>query len=316
MIYFLFLTLFLLGCPSLTLRGDGLKIPFKKGSVSFDLLRIEYPGSLSERQRFFDEIYHKIVRVVEENRKITLMLDDDFFYDMESVEKNGLLVGEGFLEMAASEMGKKDREMLCFHAGVKNRKMKVRELLNLQIKTLLKIADREGEFDESKTYVERDKEEIIDLIKKRRRLLLKMMKNSSSHINLVAQISDPYLKIEDKKVPKGYYSKRIELSKNNLSVKAPPFCDGVAVGNLPVEKLESILSGDIDLGVNSYILLNEKYQGYIFLGEKRVIFLVGGEEEIFSFSGHKCLIGVRGVELDKLAVEDGENILNDVMPKG
>ena len=311
--YLIFLTL--VGCYGIKLRKDGVKVPFSSHETTLNIYHISYPKNLKDKQLFFLEIYNEFFDILEQKRRLTILIDDSFFKDMAEIEMGEMLEEEKFLEMPASELDEKNRETLLEYGGhSRDKKYKVKELLSIQIKHLLDMAGKGDQFDPKKSYMERDKEEMLNLIRAKRKNLSKIVKSSEGNLEFFSLIESPYSKDSKSVAPNSYYQKRVEKSaKESLNLTKPDVCKSVVVKNLSNKDEDKIADDRKKVDINNMVIWSSKYKGYRLMKGGNLIFFAAGDEVLNTFSKYSVEINIIEAELTDLGQLSSDILLADMM---
>lgn len=312
---FLFL---LFSCKTFVLKKDISDIPFKakEGKYHINVFKLEYPKSLSEKINFLNSFYDFLKTIVTDKKRISLALNEDFINDFIYIEKNGLLKDESFISKAASDLDSSEKEALLKILNKEIKEYKSQELLNFQVEALYKILRREDLFEAKRSYTELNKERALDNLRAIRTRVVKAIK--SSMIELIIVIDNLYSKNEyNTAYKKYYYSKNVSLF-NNISFsnnfnKYKKY-GTILFKNIKKKDLTEILSSEVDLGLDYYIVEND-YSGYKYLTNGRIIFFVGGEHPVNTSKGYEVMINVKEYKIEELKDIESQFIIKDLFIK-
>ncbi|BDU50160.1 hypothetical protein [Haliovirga abyssi] len=291
--------LFLFGCSNIVLKKEVKeKIPFKikKGDYKIVLNHIKYPTKYEEKEVFFKKFDLFLKKSLLENKKDIILFDMSFFKDYEEIENSGLLPEEKILTKVASSLNEEEKKKLLELNKKKYiEKDPVQVILKNQILKLKNILE-DSTFDESKIYTELDKEELINLLRNKRKILTKVIKKSK--IEMVALIKNPYKKID--KIKRKYYTKDINLNvKTDLREDIKKYKYPILIENLKDSDFKLISNSEINLNNKIIILKNSKYVGYDYY-KGNYIFYYGGVEKHYLYNDYNINVIYKDVTLRKL----------------
>lgn len=303
-LFILIIVLFNFGCEKVVLKKTSVaQIPFKwtKGNLKIQLYRIAYPSDILEKERFYNELDIFSTKLYLYKNKVSIVFNEDFLKDYESVKKGEYISGEEVLYKVASSLTEVEKQEIKRIVGksVEQYKNTVQEYLNLQIYFWIKISGDETKYDETKLYTELDKEEIINRVKIRRMDLIK--KIAKLNLEIVSEMNDFYNVKNQKKEYKNYYmTKDIVFSKTYLyDLLTSKISYPVYITNLKKEDIEKIVKEKISFKNKCVIIKNEFYSGYK-IDKNDIILFYGGTENIGDYKEYKIDIEVIDSDWERL----------------
>lgn len=310
MILFLFTLLLLLGCNrEIVLRkNQNMLAPynekvFPKGDYEIPLYKLNYPKDLKDKQVFLNELNILLKKYYLGEKKINLLISNEFFLDLESLKKEALLQEEKVYDKQASRLNEEEISFLIKNSRKRIEKFKgtTQEYLNLQIEYLLNFLDKKESFDENKIYSEREKSELVDEIKDIRRENVSLL--DEVFIEFILEIDKPY----DLGQANIYWDNR-EIALNNssnLSKNLSNYNLPIYIRGLKERDIESLIKEEYRINNKAIFLENQVYEGYKAL-DKSFIFLLGGNKKIKSYESYSFAFKVIEIELkDMLTIKSG-----------
>ncbi len=310
--------LLLFNCKTLILKKDLSALPFKatQGKYEINIFNLKYPKNLNEKINFFNSFYDSLKSIITDKKQMSLALNEDFINDFIYIEKNGLLREESFISKAASDLNDKEKEILINLLQKEKKDYKSQELLNFQMEALYKILRREDLFESKRSYTELNKERALDNLRAIRTRVVKAI--NSSRIELVIILEDPYSKNEyDTEYKKHYYSKNVSLFTNvSLSNSFNKYkkYGTILFKNIKEKDLSEILSSEVDLGLD-YFIVENNYSGYKYLTNGKIVFFVGGEHHINSSKSYDVKINFEDYDVLKIKDLESQFTIKDLFIK-
>lgn len=312
-----FLALFLLsGCSKIVLKNRVIeKPPFKlePGNYLITAAKIKYPEDVFEKAVFWDEFYIFTTKLLISEKKTTLLLDEDFYKDYPVILKGELSENENIFQKVSSSLETAEKDEIRKYTGKtaeENKKYTTQDYLNMQVEILIKIlADKEEKFINDKIYTELEKEDIINKIKQKRKLISRIA--GKAKINFIVNIEEPYKEIFQKK--NSYYKKDIKFYKKaSFSERVENYQYPVWIKNIEERDIEKIYTGEYTLKNKAVILENKKMKGYSY-SKGSYIFWTGGEEEKSTFPNYKIYIKEEESSLNKEIEKNEKYNFSDVI---
>lgn len=310
MILFLFTLLLLLGCNrEIVLRkNQNMLAPynekvFPKGDYEIPLYKLNYPKDLKDKQVFLNELNILLKKYYLGEKKINLLISNEFFLDLESLKKEALLQEEKVYDKQASRLNEEEISFLIKNSRKRIEKFKgtTQEYLSLQIEYLLNFLDKKESFDENKIYSEREKSELVDEIKDIRRENVSLL--DEVFIEFILEIDKPY----DLGQANIYWDNREIVLNNssNLSKNLSNYNLPIYIRGLKERDIESLIKEEYRINNKAIFLENQVYEGYKAL-DKSFIFLLGGNKKIKSYESYSFAFKVIEIELkDMLTIKSG-----------
>ena len=81
------------------------------GKYEIRIYELNYPESLSEKNKFYNE-FNQVLKNVDKNKKYSLLLEKRFYDDMKKIEESQLSDEENLLEIPASSLDENQRQDL------------------------------------------------------------------------------------------------------------------------------------------------------------------------------------------------------------
>lgn len=311
----LILLLMLFGCEKIVLK-KGDKVPFKisKGTYTFNVKKLEYPLEIEAKEIFLEEIEQALSSIIVDGRKVIIMLNEEFIKDFSNLEKDGLLNSENSLNKSASILSVEDKKELFDLLKIENNNYKDQDILSLQIKYILRLLNREEEFNDKKIYTELYKERALESLQKKRNRVIKILKNRD--IELLIEMDTIYSSLSDKSYDykKYYYTKDISSEKGNKfanSIKEYEKNAIIVIKDMKEKDFNRVISSEVSLNSKNYILNNDKYKGYLNV-DGSLIYLIGGEQDVFSNYGYKVFVDVKNSTIEDLNSSNEKYIISDL----
>ncbi len=307
---FLFTLLLLLGCNReiILRKNQNMLTPynekkFPKGNYELSIYKLNYPKDLKDKQVFLNELNVLLKKYYLGEKKINLLISNEFFLDLESLKKEALLQEEKIYDKQASLLNEEEISLLIKNSTKRIEKFKgtTQEYLNLQIEYLLSFLDKKENFDENKVYSEREKSELVDEIKDIRK----------ENVNLLDEVLIEFILEIDKPYELGqaniYWDNREIVLKNssNLSKNLSNYNLPIYIKDLKERDIESLIKEEYRINNTAIFLENQVYNGYKAL-DKSFIFLLGGNKKIKSYEGYDFTFEIIQIEIeDMLSIKSG-----------
>ncbi|MEF9933191.1 MAG: hypothetical protein RR191_02205 [Cetobacterium sp.] len=240
--FLLLMSIFIIltGCSDIVLRKDlSTRIEFdsglKHGNYELNFYKFKYPDTHEEKNHFFSQLESFYNEAKKRDTKINLILDKELEEDVKSILNSSGLGLEKLAFKRSSDLSVEEMDKLSeivsidtpLSGGI------IQRDLNRQYYLLLKLQNKESNYNPDFYYTELDKEKIIgEMLEKRKNLKLTLEKNKE---NFVYEESD------------GVSPVYISNFKNVDSLK--------------------------DLKSKVIVVSNSKFNGTAFLDEKIVLFL-------------------------------------------
>lgn len=292
--------------------------PFKKinkGTYKVNLYRLEYPKNLSEKQKFYQEFTDLFRRYYLEDRKITIIIDEQYYNDNIFLKEYQLLEEEMILNKVASTLDEYEIESLRTLVPLKIEKFKntTQEYLNLQIAYLMKNFEEFENFNPDYSYTEREKNSYINRLREIRKENLKLIEKIS--VDIILEIENPYSIERDFK--NNYWNE------NNINLSSmSPFRTNINGYNYPLYiknikdiEFEKLLKREIVIYNEVLILENFKYEGYIH-NNGNFIFFVGGLDKRHQYKDYFVELEIIDVLMEDLVNIKEDFLLRDFVKGG
>lgn len=313
------IAVFINGCSTLALRKDQHhKAPFakrlKEGSYEIGVYRVNYPEKYEERILFLGDYDAFLKKEVIADKKIFLLYPRTLTRDIESIKKNMLLPEELIFtkptsELTKDEKGEIDRKVkakLSKEIGENQRYLRKQIIFLEKTWKLIEEAERAHLKDKGKDgfelleeYIksneveksEEDKEEIILKIKKQRKEILDLIKNTK--IVEIKTRETPY-KVQGEK---NWLSKDIK-ERESLEVvnEVTDELEPQYIKNLKEREVKRVEGREIVLKGKFNIIENNLYSGYT-IENKKIIFYTGGSVEKEYYDNYKVDVVIKDMGL-------------------
>lgn len=307
---FLFTLLLLLGCNrEIVLRkNQNMLAPynekiFPKGDYELPIYRLNYPKELKDKQVFLNELNVLLKKYYLGEKKINLLISNEFFLDLESLKSEALLQEEKVYDKQASLLNEEEISLLIKNSTKRIEKFKgtTQEYLNLQIEYLLSFLDKKKTFDENKIYSEREKSELVDEIKDIRKENVNLL--DEVFIEFILEIEKPY-ELGQSNI---YWDNREIILNNssNISKNLSNYSLPIYIKGLKESDIESLIKEEYRINNRAIFLENKVYDGYKAL-DKSFIFLIGGNRKIKSYESYNFTFKIVEIKLeDMLTIKSG-----------
>lgn len=311
------LSFLLFSCDQIVFkRGD--KVPYKiaSGSYVVKVHKIDYPETKCQKESFLAVLEKDLSEIVISRKRYMIMLKESFMKDLLNIDKYGLLPEEMHLHKTASQLNKEEIERLIEDiGGNKDKKYKIQELLNFQVKELYRLLGNYVDFDDSKNYTELSKGEIISGLLKKRRRILSIIRGR--HVDMVVEIDNLYSK-EDRKdyeYLNNYYMKNIKTSRpKEFNDSYRDYKDVyIYFSNINQEDVDKILTSETKIDLKEYLLSDSRFSGYLLRGESIIYFVKGKDRERVNHnSSYKIEIEIVDIPVGKINEQKESLTLKDL----
>ena len=311
----LFCFLILCGCSKIVLKKRVVEsAPFKgeKGTYEVILSRVNYPEGIFERAKFWNEFYAFSAKMLIAQKKSVLLIPEDIVRDLEIVKKGELTEKEGLFYRTASSLNDDEKENIrnILDVTEKNKEiLTTQDYLNMQVKIMLKILGNESEFLPEKIYTELEKENIVNKVREKRKMIKESLENSK--VSIIVEISETYKDIYTKK--QSIYKRDIQFyTKSSFSERISKYEYPVYLKNVNEEDLEKIFEGEMSLKNKVTFIDNLKYNGYKYK-EGKYIFFIGGSKIYDQFEEYKIRFTVKELKFEDILSSEEKEGLNDII---
>ena len=150
------------------------------GKYEIRIYELNYPESLSEKNKFYNE-FNQVLKNVDKNKKYSLLLEKRFYDDIKKIEESQLSDEENLLEIPASSLDENQRQELISMSSKLNLTQYLgtdQEFLNRQVYILNQLLNKDG-FDENNVYSELDKEFLVSELKEKRKNIVENFRKSN-----------------------------------------------------------------------------------------------------------------------------------------
>ena len=306
----------LTGCSKIILKNRVVeKPPFKlePGEYTIKAEKIDYPEDVFEKAKFWDNFYIFITKILVSEKNTTLLLSENFYRDYPIILNGELSESENIFQKVSSALETKEKDeirKIAIKSVVENKKYTTQDYLNMQVEILIKILANSDEiFQKDKIYTELEKEDIINKIKQKRKMIARI--SGKAKISFVVNIDEPYKEIYLEK--KSYYKKDIQFYKKaSFSERIVNYQYPVWIRNIEEKDIEKLYSGEYTLKNKAIIVENKKRKGYSY-SKGNFIFWIGGEEEKKTFLNYKIYIEEEDSTLNRVIEKNEKYNLNDVI---
>ena len=304
------------GCSKIVLKNRVVeKPPFKilPGTYTITADKIEYPEGIFEKAKFWDDYYIFMTKLLVNDKKATLLINENFYKDYTTILNGELSESEAVFQKVSSSLDETEKETLRKISGKdikSNKKYTTQDYLNMQVEVVINILKEKDEtFKDGKIYTELEKEDIINKIKQKRKLISKI--SGKAKLSLLVDIEEPYKDIFEKK--KSYYRKEISFyKKNSFADRIENYKYPIFIRNIEKQDIEKLYLGEIKFKNKSVIIKNEIRKGYGYTGGN-YLFWSGGSEEKAAFSQYKIYIEEEESTLDKVIEKEEKYNFSDVI---
>lgn len=266
-IYFLICLLLFTSCNNIVLRKDeSERVSFNnsltKGNYDIYIYEVVYPETQNEKLVFMNNFENLLKSKNKSENKISFILPKNLYDDVISTINDGGIGDENSFIKSASSINNLDK----ININKKTRGIKVPEdtgdiqkYLNKQYYSLLKLLNRENEYNSNSYYTEFDKKKLSDeFLSKRKNLKKILLQNKDNFL----------IKLNNLKDLKNYRNDLIYLTNCNYS------------------SLKNFLENE-PTSISPLILINSDfYTGYTACKNSVILFNGYGREEMSYFIGY------------------------------
>ncbi len=252
------------------------------GKYEIRIYELNYPESLSEKNKFYNE-FNQVLKNVDKNKKYSLLLEKRFYDDIKKIEESQLSDEENLLEIPASSLDENQRQDLISMSSKLNLTQYVgtgQEFLNRQIYILKQLLNKEG-FDGNNVYSELDKEFLITELKEKRKNIVENFRKSNFEYFIKESYKNiDFNKFEDDSIYT--FDKDIVISENiEDQAILPEIKENIYLTDFPKDILNKLATNKLKLKRQILLIENNEYQGYTYNEENTVIFINGKKPKYY-----------------------------------
>ena len=252
------------------------------GKYEIRIYELNYPESLSEKNKFYNE-FNQVLKNVDKNKKYSLLLEKRFYDDMKKIEESQLSDEENLLEIPASSLDENQRQDLISMSSKLNLTQYLgtdQEFLNRQVYILNQLLNKDG-FDENNVYSELDKEFLVSELKEKRKNIVENFRKSNFEYFVKESYKNiDFNKFEDDSIYT--FDKDIVISENiEDQAILPEIKENIYLTDFPKDILNKLATNKLKLKRQILLIENNEYQGYTYNEENTVIFINGKKPKYY-----------------------------------
>ena len=281
------------------------------GKYEIRIYELNYPESLSEKNKFYNE-FNQVLKNVDKNKKYSLLLEKRFYDDIKKIEESQLSDEENLLEIPASSLDENQRQDLISMSSKLNLTQYLgtdQEFLNRQIYVLYQLLDK-PKFNPNNVYSELDKEFLIEELKKNRKEVVENFEKSKVEYFIKESYENSGIgKLQDDSIYK--FDKDVVIS-DKLEDQAilPEMEKNVYLTGFPENIIEELAKNKLKLKRTPLLLENSDYHGYMFNEDNTVVF-IGGKEPKYYYKDYKINVVKKPIEVLDLLKTDSNYYVSD-----
>lgn len=305
-----------------TKDGEYRYVDVKKGSYKIILFSLDYPDDLISKNKFYKQLQQFLDRV-KPSVKYNLILNKQFFQDIERISSFELIDDEEIIEKPASSLTFLEKSVLnelTSEIRFSYYNNTDQEYLNRQIYLLYKILEKDN-YNANNIYSEFEKEELIsELINGRKKIVDKL---ENSKLELFVRENFDNIHTEPPQISNSYFFDNDIIISDDIKDQAilPNIKENVYLTNIDDTTLLDLVQNKIKLKRKILIVENNQFTGYNFNNENVVIFVNNGndnvKQKIFVYydGDYKINVVVEKTNFEQLINENSNYYISDFFGK-
>ena len=298
-------------------NGEMIEKKIIPGTYEIIIYDIKYPNDIFLKNKFYKDLKSFIDLNYKDGKKISskkysIIIDSNFYKDIDKIENEELFQEEEFLGVEASSLTFDQKSILSNLTNKLNLKEYIgtdQEYLNRQIYVIYELLGKK-DYNVHNVYSELDKEFLLTQLKDERKKTTANFKNLEIESFIARDFSETkFNKYEDDVLYK--FDKDIVLS-TEISESAifPDVQSNIYIRNFNDKLLTTILNNKIKLKRQLLLIENKNYVGYTYNEENEYIF-IGGDKGIYYYPEYKINILKKEIDISKLSNVDSNYYVSD-----
>lgn len=248
----------------------------------------------------------------DKNKKYSVLIEKEFYEDMQKLKIDELSEEERLLELPASSLDGMQIAELMTLTGKLSLSQYLgtdQEYLNRQIYLLYELLEKK-DYNGNNVYSELDKEFLISELKEKRKRVIKNFEESNFEYFIKESYSNiEFNKYEDDSIYK--FDKDIVISENiEEQAILPEIKRNVYLTGFPEETVEELSKSRLKLKRNLLLIENSDYHGYTYNENNTVVF-INGEKPIYYYNNYKIDVVKERIDVHNLLKTSSDYYVSD-----
>ena len=251
------------------------------GRYRIKIFELNYPSGVLGKNYFYNN-FSEVLEKADKNKKYSVLIEKEFYIDMQKLKTDELSEEEKILELPASSLEGEQISELMSLTGKLNLSQYLgtdQEYLNRQIYLLYELLGKKG-YNGNNVYSELDKEFLIAELKENRKKVIKNFEQSDFEYFIKEDYSNIELnKYEDDSIYK--FDKDVIISENiEDQAILPEIRRNVYLTGFPEDIVEELAKNRLKLKRTLLLIENSDYHGYTYNENNTVVF-INGEKPLY-----------------------------------
>ena len=281
------------------------------GRYRIKIFELNYPTGVLGKNYFYNS-FSEVLEKADKNKKYSVLIEKEFYEDMQKLKIDELSEEERLLELPASSLDGMQIAELMTLTGKLSLSQYLgtdQEYLNRQIYLLYELLEKK-DYNGNNVYSELDKEFLISELKKKRKKVIKNFEESKFEYFIKNSYSNmEFNKYEDDSIYK--FDKDIVISENiEEQAILPEIKRNVYLTGFPEETVEESSKSRLKLKRNLLLIENSDYHGYTYNENNTVVF-INGEKPIYYYNNYKIDVVKERIDVHNLLKTSSDYYVSD-----
>lgn len=281
------------------------------GRYRIKIFELNYPSGVLGKNYFYNS-FSEVLEKADKNKKYSVLIEKEFYTDMQKLKTDELSEEEKILELPASSLEGEQISELMSLTGKLNLSQYLgtdQEYLNRQIYLLYELLGKKG-YNGNNVYSELDKEFLIAELKENRKKIIKNFEQSDFEYFIKEDYSNIELnKYEDDSIYK--FDKDVIISENiEDQAILPEIRRNVYLTGFPEDIVEELAKNRLKLKRTLLLIENSDYHGYTYNENNTVVF-INGEKPLYYYSNYKIDVVKERIDVKNLLKTGSDYYVSD-----
>lgn len=281
------------------------------GRYRIKIFELNYPTGVLGKNYFYNS-FSEVLEKADKNKKYSVLIEKEFYEDMQKLKIDELSEEERLLELPASSLDGMQIAELMTLTGKLSLSQYLgtdQEYLNRQIYLLYELLEKK-DYNGNNVYSELDKEFLISELKEKRKRVIKNFEESNFEYFIKESYSNiEFNKYEDDSIYK--FDKDIVISENiEEQAILPEIKRNVYLTGFPEETVEELSKSRLKLKRNLLLIENSDYHGYTYNENNTVVF-INGEKPIYYYNNYKIDVVKERIDVHNLLKTSSDYYVSD-----
>lgn len=285
------------------------------GRYRIKIFELNYPTGVLGKNYFYNS-FSEVLEKADKNKKYSVLIEKEFYEDMQKLKIDELSEEERLLELPASSLdGMQIAELMTLTGKLSLSQCLSQylgtnqEYLNRQIYLLYELLEKK-DYNGNNVYSELDKEFLISELKEKRKRVIKNFEESNFEYFIKESYSNiEFNKYEDDSIYK--FDKDIVISENiEEQAILPEIKRNVYLTGFPEETVEELSKSRLKLKRNLLLIENSDYHGYTYNENNTVVF-INGEKPIYYYNNYKIDVVKERIDVHNLLKTSSDYYVSD-----